>query len=66
MPNSDQLAAATQFLVQGALSRWLDTVIVVHQVTVAAIENRLTVTVVFSDRRTGEQSQAQFLSPWRP
>ena len=27
MPNSDALAAATQFLVQGALQRWLDTVI---------------------------------------
>jgi phage baseplate assembly protein W len=66
MPNDDQLAAATQFLVQGALTRWLDTVIVVHEVEVVALDNRLTVTVVFSDRRTGEQRQATFLSPWRP
>jgi uncharacterized protein len=66
MPNGDQLAAATQFLVQGALTRWLDTVIVVHEVTVIALDNRLTVTVVFSDRRTGEESEARFLSPWRP
>lgn len=66
MPNDDKLAAATQFLVQGALTRWLDAVIVVHEVEVAALDNRLTVTVVFSDRRTGEQRQASFLSPWRP
>ena len=66
MPNGDQLAAATQFLVQGALTRWLDTVIVVHEVEVVALDNQLTVTVVFSDRRTGEQRQASFLSPWRP
>jgi phage baseplate assembly protein W len=66
MPNGDQLAAATQFLVLGALTRWLDTVIIVHQVDVVALDNRLTVTIVFSDRRTGEEHQAQFLSPWRP
>jgi phage baseplate assembly protein W len=66
MPNGDQLAAATQFLVQGALTRWLDSVIVVHSVDVQAVENRLTVNVVFSDRRSGEQRQATFLSPWRP
>ena len=32
MPNSDALAAATQFLVQGALTRWLDDVIAVQRV----------------------------------
>jgi phage baseplate assembly protein W len=66
MPNSEPLAAATQFLVQAALTRWLDAVIVVHEVTVVAAENALTVTVVFSDRRTGEARQARFLSPWHP
>lgn len=65
MPNGDQLAAATQFLVQGALTRWLDTVIVVHEVVVEARDAQLTVTVVYSDRRTGEQHDARFLSPWR-
>ena len=39
MPNGDQLAAATQFLVQGALTRWLEPVIVVHSVDVQALEN---------------------------
>ena len=65
MPNSDQLAAATQFLVQGALTRWLDTVIVVHEVLVEALDAQLTVTVVYSDRRTGELHDTRFLSPWR-
>ena len=65
MPNSDQLAAATQFLVQGALTRWLDTVIVVHEVLVEALYAQLTVTVVYSDRRTGELHDTRFLSPWR-
>jgi phage baseplate assembly protein W len=66
MPNGDQLAAATQFLVQGALTRWLDTVIVVHEVLVEARDAQLTATVVYSDRRTGEQHDARFLAPWRP
>ena len=65
-PNSDQLAAATQFLVQGALTRWLESVVIVHDVGVEALENSLTVTVVFSDRRTGEQQTETFRSPWRP
>jgi phage baseplate assembly protein W len=65
MPNSDQLAAATQFLVQGALTRWLDSVIVVQLVDVQAVDNRLVVNVVFSDRRSGEQRRATFMSPWR-
>jgi uncharacterized protein len=66
MPNGDQLAAATQFLVQGALTRWLDTVIVVHEVLVEALDAQLTVTVAYSDRRTGELHDTRFLSPWRP
>jgi phage baseplate assembly protein W len=65
-PDSDQLAAATQYLVQGALTRWLDSEIVVQQVEIGGLENTLTVTVVFSDRRTGEQSHVQLASPWRP
>jgi phage baseplate assembly protein W len=65
MPNGDQLAAATQFLVQGALTRWLDTVIVVHEVLVEALDAQLTVTVAYSDRRTGELHDTRFLSPWR-
>jgi len=64
MPNSDALAAATQFLVQGALTRWLDDLIAVHRVEVAALDNVLTVAVVFSKRSTGEQRDLTFQSPW--
>lgn len=66
MPNSDGLAAATQYLVQGALSRWLDDVIVVHRVEVLAVDSTLRVEVTFSDRRTGEADRAHFQSPWHP
>lgn len=60
MPNSDALAAATQFLVQGALQRWLDTVIQVERVEVSAEEEKLLVTVVYSKRSTGERRQDRF------
>ena len=65
MPNSSALATATQFLVQGALTRWLDAVIAVHRVEVVAADNALTVTVVFTKRSTGEERDERFLSPWR-
>jgi len=53
MPNSDALAAATQFLVQGSLQRWLDSVIQVESVEVEAVEAELRVTVVYSKRSGG-------------
>jgi phage baseplate assembly protein W len=60
MPNSDALAAATQMLVQGALQRWLETVIQVERVTVEAQDEKLFVTVVYSKRSTGERRQDLF------
>jgi phage baseplate assembly protein W len=65
MPNSDALAAATQALVQGSLTRWLDTVIAVQRVEVTAQDNTLTIAVVFTKRSTGEERDESFLSPWR-
>lgn len=62
MPNSDALATATQFLVQGALQRWLDTVIQVERVEVTAQEEKLMVTVVYRKRSTGERRQDRFTS----
>lgn len=53
MPNSDALATATQFLVQGALQRWLDGVIQVESVEVEAVESELRVSVVYSKRSGG-------------
>ena len=65
MPNSDALAAATQFLVQGSLMRWLDSVIAVQHVEVTALDNALTISVVFVKRSSGEARDEHFLSPWR-
>ena len=45
-PNSEVLATATQFLVQGALQRWLADVVQVEQVAITSEEERLTVDVV--------------------
>lgn len=59
-PNSPELAATTQFLIQGALQQWLGHLITVESVKVEAIEGELRIMIVFVQRRTGERSQAQF------
>ena len=60
MPNSDALAAATQFLVQGSLQRWLDSVIQVESVEVEAVDSELRVLVVYSKRSGGGLRQDVF------
>lgn len=60
LPNSDALAAATQLLVQGALQRWLETVIQVERVEVRAEEAVLHVWVAYSKRSSGERRQDLF------
>jgi phage baseplate assembly protein W len=52
-PNSPELAAATQFAVQGALQKWLSGYIKVQSVTVTAQEFILTVTVTYAPLNTG-------------
>lgn len=59
-PNSPELAATTQFLVQGALQQWLAELISVEGVTVEAVDARLTVSVQYSIRRTGERRLDRF------
>src|SRR6266852_792033 len=44
-PNSDELAAATQFLVQGSLQQWLDDLIQVDQVQVESQDSTLRVAI---------------------
>jgi len=61
MPNSDVLATATQFMVQGALQRWLADVILVEQVRIASIEEQLVVDVVYVRRDNGQRQQDQFI-----
>ena len=62
-PNSDELAAATQFLVQGSLQQWLGDLIEVNDVQVVSDDATLAVTVVYTVRRTQEPQTAQFTRP---
>jgi phage baseplate assembly protein W len=63
-PNSDELAATLQLLVQGALQEWLGDLIEVESVTVesepAEAEGVLLVTVVYVVRRTAQREIARF------
>ncbi len=63
MPNSDALATATQFLVQGALQRWLADVIQVDRVAVTAENERLKVEVVYTRKDTGDRRSDSFAAP---
>ena len=62
-PNSDELATAVQFLVQGALQQWLGDVIQVEAVGVASEESTLRVTVQYVVRRNQQRQVAQFARP---
>lgn len=59
-PNSDELAAATQFLVQGSLQQWLGDLIEVSDVQVESSDSSLLVEVQYTVRRTQQQQVAQF------
>lgn len=60
-PNSNELAAATQFLVQESLQKWLGDLIQVEQVQTSAEDASLHVTVVYIVRRTMERHVEQFV-----
>ncbi len=57
---SDELAAATQFLVQGSLQQWLGDLIEVNEVDVHNEDSTLRITVQYIIRRTQQQQTAQF------
>jgi phage baseplate assembly protein W len=59
-PNSDQLAATTQYLVQGALQQYLGDLIQVSAVEVENEDSTLRVTVRYVVRQTQTQQVAQF------
>lgn len=65
-PNSVELAAAVQVLVQSALQQWLGDLIQVEEVAVETQDARLNVAVVYVVRRTGERQAAQFASGAQP
>jgi phage baseplate assembly protein W len=58
-PNSPELAAAVQFLAQGALQQFLGDVIQVQAVEADSADATLQVTVRYMVRRTQEQQTAQ-------
>jgi phage baseplate assembly protein W len=59
-PNSDELAATTQVLAQGALQQWLGDLITVESLRVEATDAMLAVTVSYLVNQTGERSQHTF------
>jgi phage baseplate assembly protein W len=65
-PLSDELAAATEFLIRGALEQWMGHLISVEGLSVARSEGRLVVDIAYAIRRTGEQQSARFDQPAVP
>ncbi len=59
-PNSDELAATTQYLVQGALQQWLGDLIQVDKVVVENLDSTLSVTVDYILRLTQQNQTATF------
>jgi phage baseplate assembly protein W len=56
-PNSDELAATTQVLAQGAVQQWLGELITLESLQVQAVDATLTVTVRYLIRLTGERAE---------
>jgi phage baseplate assembly protein W len=59
-PNSDELATAVQFLVQGSLQQWLGDLITVESVAVASEESTIEVRIEYVVRRTQERRSDRF------
>ena len=60
-PNSPELAATVQFLVQGALQQWLADLIQVESVEVSAVDSRLAVQVQYRILRTNQRRADSFV-----
>lgn len=65
-PNSPELAATVQFLVQGALQQWLGDLIAVEAVEVSAVDARLSVSVQYLIRRSESRQQDTFATGGEP
>jgi phage baseplate assembly protein W len=61
-PNSLEMAAATQFTVQGALQKWLGNQIKVISVTAESVDEKLTVKVTYAPINTGVAEVQTFVS----
>jgi phage baseplate assembly protein W len=60
-PNSDELAAVTQHMVQGALQKWLSDLILVESVQVESQDATLRVLVQYVVRRSQTRQAAEFV-----
>ena len=63
MGNSDALAVATQFLVQGSLQRWLGDIIKLDKVSVVNQDEQLIIDVVYTRRDNNQRKNVQFFTP---
>ncbi len=61
-PNSQELAAATQFLVQASLQQWLGHLIRVERVEVNGLESQLTVEIQYTILKSQITVNATFTS----
>ncbi len=59
-PNSDELATATQFLIEGALNTWLNDVILLEGVLVENDDSRLVITIQYIVRLTQQRQVSRF------
>lgn len=59
-PGSDELAAATQFMVAGAIQQWLGDLLQVQSVDATQTDSTLSVTVVYTLRRTQQTQTSTF------
>jgi phage baseplate assembly protein W len=59
-PGSTELAAATQFLIQGALQQWMGQLIQVQAVQVTVSDATLNVSIGYIVKRTNQQVVANF------
>jgi phage baseplate assembly protein W len=62
-PNSPDIAAALQFTVQAGLERWLGDLIEIRELGVRSEDSRLTISLNYVVRRTGDERTAEFERP---
>ncbi len=62
-PGSDELAAATRFLVEGAIQQWLGARIAVERLETAFEDGTLSVAITYSVTATGERRTVNLERP---
>lgn len=60
-PNSDELATATEYMVQGALQQWLAELIHVESLQIKNVDSTLEVTIQYVVLRNQERKVEQFV-----